>query len=109
MIIKRRGSGRDHGPKSVAIEDARFRWEEGDECVRITKRSVNDFTGASTHDYFIDISLEEVAEMLKVIAAGPAVQSPKAVSERLASSIKDLVRLTYVCLGGKVARRAANG
>jgi hypothetical protein len=107
MTIKRKGSGRDHGIKSVPIEDARFRWEEDDGCIRITKRGVTDFGGASTHDYFIDISLEEVAEMLKVIAADPAVEAPKVVSERLGSSVKDLVRLTYVCLGGKVGKRMA--
>jgi hypothetical protein len=101
MIISRCGSGRNHGIKNVSLENGNIEWRE--DSIRITKRDVTDFNGSAQHDYFINIRLDELAGMLAVVANDGAADAPEAISSAFAKSVKSLVRLTYLGLGGKVA------
>lgn len=104
MVIGRRGSEKDHGQSTVKLENPRFSWDSKNGCIAITKTGVRDFTGQSKHDYHISVSLAELAEMLDTVSDDPAVDSPGAVASAFAKSLRSLMRLTTVSIGGSVSR-----
>ena len=60
MRIKRHGSSVHRGISSITLNKPRFRWDEKTLQIIIKDIYVEDFSTPSTHDYEIEMGLDEV-------------------------------------------------
>ena len=63
MRIIRNGSERDRGSTSINLVNSRFGWERSNRTVSVRASWVQDFSGTSQHNYEMQISIPEIAEL----------------------------------------------
>ena len=98
MRISRRGSSADFGESTIIMDKSSFSWDEKNSTVKIQAQRIKDFSTDSRHNYEIYVSVEEIAQVISVLAKA-AMEKPGEIEQCMASSLKDLVRLQAVVAG----------
>lgn len=99
MKITRRGSRADFGEYSIEFNDLRLSWKSREELVEMRQYSIQDFTSGSKHDYVLQISLSEVAEIVKIIGDKVVNENADLVSNIFSSNLRELIRIQKACIG----------
>ncbi|MGZ0018617.1 hypothetical protein [Nitrosomonas sp. wSCUT-2] len=99
MKITRRGSGSDHGAKSIEIDKPRFSWNEREKMVEIRQTGIKDFTSGSTHNYIFQVSLNEIKELVKIVGDKPANTCFEEISEIFSPCLREIIRIERCCIG----------
>ena len=98
MQIIRSGSSANYGRSSISFKSPSFAWSETDSTVVIKQRRVRDFSTTANHDYVASLALEELAQILAVVA-GAALSNPSLFDERMGSALKSVAQLHAVLAG----------
>lgn len=101
MKISRHGSYKNHGRRSVNLDQPKFTWVLGDGSISINQSEIKDFTSDTTHSYHIQLSCSEVEDILNVLAEA-AAKNPKAFETHYPNSLKALIQLVVTVSGVKV-------
>jgi hypothetical protein len=96
--ITRRGHSADHGPSTLDLSQPTIRWEAEGQCISISKPGITDFSGYARHDYTVQLSLPDLAEILAAVGAAPVEDYPEALSSALSPSLRALIRIVGVCV-----------
>lgn len=68
MKISRHGTYANHGCACIHIQKPSVSWNKTRKMVEIRKVGVKDFNTNSRHSYTVSLSLDELAEVLDVVA-----------------------------------------
>jgi hypothetical protein len=96
--ITRRGHGADHGPSTLDLPQPTIRWEPENQCISFAKSGITDFSGNARHDYVVQLSLPELAEILGAVGTAPVEDCPETLSSALSPSLRALIRIVGVCV-----------
>ena len=91
LEIKRRGSTRSDGERSICIDDAAVSVNGGQVIIKAS--NIADFNERSRHDYQISVSEEAVCEIIKAFGDGLADNPISVAGRRLESLAPDLLRI----------------
>lgn len=97
MYIERRGSERDHGIASTSLSPGSVTWDTRSKSVEITAWSVEDFNTTARHNWYIEITLPELAAMLDAAASAIGSADSSKVAEALKPSLTSMLRLATEC------------
>lgn len=97
MQIERHGSERDRGIAGTGLSLGHVKWDTETKSIEITARSVHDFNTTSRHDWFINITLLELAAMLDAAAKAIGSADSSIVAEALKPSLTSILRLATEC------------
>ena len=97
MQIKRRGSERDHGSASTELVIRSTAWDIKSKSIEVTAWFVPDFSTAARHDWYISITLEELASMLNAAASAVGSIDTEQVGASLMPSLTAVLRLATEC------------
>jgi hypothetical protein len=98
MKISRYGSSADHGVSTIALKDPTCGWSENLNVVTLKKSRVADFNTESRHNYTVTLSLQEIGNILEVVAE-EALKNPDLFEKSLQQALKPLLKLQYVLAG----------
>jgi hypothetical protein len=98
MKISRRGSTADHGLSSVELPSPAFAWVKSDSCLTVKQSYVKDFSTKAHHSYTIRLTVPELNEILKSLAAA-ALADPASFERSFEPSLKALFQLQSVAAG----------
>lgn len=98
MKISRYGTAKYHGVQSIELKKPSFSWSLADSCIAIKQMKVKDFSEKSNHNYTVNLSLDEIRNLLHVLSE-EAVSDPVTFEKCLAPSLKPLLRLQAVVAG----------
>lgn len=101
MKIIRRGATANHGQSSVDLGNSSFRWDSRLSSLLIKANYVRNFSGASRHNYEVQISFEEIKEILTTLSDA-AIQFPEIFEAQLQPSIKAILRIQAILTGIKL-------
>lgn len=93
MHIRRRGSERDHGLVGTHLSPRTIAWDPAQSAVEITSWFVNDFNTPARHDWYISVSLPELAAMIDAAASALGGPDSTKVASAFAPSLTSLLRL----------------
>jgi hypothetical protein len=99
MRVVRVGSAAHHGESSIKFGRLDARWISDEGAILLGARHVRDFSTRAHHDYKILVTLEEMCQMLDVVAGEAASEAPDIVGAALAPSLRSLLRLAGLCIG----------
>ncbi len=98
MKIYRRGSQKDHGSKSISLDEPKIELSANQSFVSFAQWNVKDFSGASQHDYTVTLRFRELASAIQVVADA-AVKDPESFEKYFEPVLKSLIRLQAVAAG----------
>ena len=93
MHIRRRGSERDHGMVGTRLKPRSIAWNSDQETIEVTAWFVPDFNTPANHDWYVHITLEELASALNAAASALGGTDTAKVARALSPSLTSLLRL----------------
>lgn len=106
MLIKRRGSERDHGLVSTTVNPRSINWNPSEKCVEVTSWFVPDFNTPARHDWYISISPDELRSMLDALASALGSPASGQVVAALSPSLTSMLRIAMECSAHIAAQSA---
>lgn len=101
MKISRRGYFKDHGRKSIHLDDPKFSYTIKDGSISIKQGKTKDFSSDATHSYHLELNPSEIETILRVLAEA-AVENPKSFEAHYSNSLKALMQLVVTVSGIKI-------
>ena len=98
MRISRHGAEAFHGVSTIEFKSPSFGWYEPSASLQICEARAKDFSTSAHHSYTAHLTLPELNEVLRTLAAA-ALANPAAFEEALAPSLKALLQLQSVASG----------
>lgn len=99
MEIIRHGADRYRGAKSIRPEIRTAIWESGENCVTLISGPTTDFSSAASHIYRLQLSLPEIAQLLRLVATVALDKNRDAVEDAFAGSAAQLFNLLDATAG----------
>jgi len=99
MKLSREGSKKKHGDSTIFEGVGSICWIEDSKTVRYTFRNISDASSKSMSDYELELSLEDVANIIKTVSSDGIEGSPKSVASSMKNSTAPLLRLLMTSAG----------
>jgi hypothetical protein len=96
--IERIGHSANHGIKELKVTSTKVTWKPMTDSVAFRAMNVRDFDSAARHNYTVSISLEECAEVIKLLGGELARKSPDKLAAAMSPALLQLLRLVNVCV-----------
>ena len=100
MLISRSASFRINRVTQIRFTPAWYEWCDEERLLTICGQNVVDFSSSSRHNYKVRVSVDELREILTVLA-GAALADPEKFEEKFGESLKSLVQLQAIAAGVK--------
>jgi len=100
MEIKRHGASAYYGLSEINLYHPTITWNTTLKGLKICKSNVKDFSTDSRHDYAVEFPIEDVCNLLGVLAKESS-ENPAEFEQYLESSLKSLSMLHAVASGIK--------
>jgi len=99
MKISRVGSSANHGRSQINLKDPRISWNKTENAIELRSTYVGDFSTDSRHDYTVQIDLELIANMVRLLGDKLPNEIPEMLSTKLSPVLREIIRLQKTCIG----------
>ena len=99
MKISRVGSSANHGRSFISIKEPKISWNKSEDLIQIRASCISDFSTDSRHDYTLDIGLDEIASILKLLGDRLPNEVPEVLASNFSPVLREIIRLEKVCIG----------
>jgi hypothetical protein len=99
MLLRRRGSKKDHGWKKIFEKDSpKIDWDKTLKSVKISVRNVRDTTG-STYDYDVSLSIDDIQKIIESLAEKGITDCQSEISQKFSTQLDKFLKLMMCCVG----------
>lgn len=99
MKISRVGSLANHGRSQINLKDPKVSWNKTENSIDLRSTYVSDFSTESKHDYTVQIDLELIASMIRLLGDKLPNEIPEILSTKLSPVLREIIRLQKTCIG----------
>ena len=97
MQIERHGSRRNCGSTKTSLSFNSPKWDGDTESVKFTAYFVRDFDDATEHDWYVSVTLDELASMLEAAATAVGGADSEIIAATFSQSLTPMLRLATEC------------
>jgi hypothetical protein len=101
MLISRSASFRIGRVTQIRFTPAWYDWCDQERLLTIYGQNVVDFSSSCRHSYKVRVSVDELREILRVLA-GAALAEPEKFEKEFGDSLRSLVQLQAIAAGVKI-------
>jgi hypothetical protein len=101
MKISRRGTFSNRGYSHIKFDEKNtgYSWVAKEKHIEVTCSAIADFCTESQHDYIVNIPVNEIFEIVRVLGSKAVSDNPEYIGSEFRDVLVELMRIQHACIG----------